>query len=91
MYAEARRDIKAIKCSICFNDEAHNKFEEERELKYSINRNILKELIRTTSFIEIGKIYGVSDTNIRKWCKRYNLPYKSKEIKGYTDEEWESI
>lgn len=53
-----------------------------------IKREDLKCLIRTIPFINIGKQFGVSDNAIRKWCKRYNLPYKPTEIKKYSDEEW---
>lgn len=52
------------------------------------SRDILKELIRTTSFLQIGSQFNVSDTTIRKWCKSMDLPYKSAEIKKYSDEEW---
>ena len=52
------------------------------------NREILKQLIRTTSFLQIGRDYGVSDNTIRKWCDSYNLPRKVSEIKKYSDEEW---
>ena len=41
----------------------------------------LLELIKTKSFLEIGKLYDVSDNTIRNWCKSYNLPYKRKDIK----------
>lgn len=40
----------------------------------------LLELIKTTSFLQIGKIYGVSDNAVRDWCKRYGLPYRKKDI-----------
>ena len=55
------------------------------------SKDELKQLIRTTSFLQIGKIYGVSDTAIRKWCQSYGIPYKQKEIKSYSDEEWDRI
>lgn len=51
-------------------------------------REELKSLIRTTPFITIGKQYGVSDNAIRKWCKAYNLPSKSTEIKKMDDTQW---
>lgn len=41
----------------------------------------LLKLIKTKSFLEIGKLYNVSDNTIRNWCKSYNLPYKKKDIK----------
>ena len=42
----------------------------------------LLELIKSTSFLQIGKIYGVSDNAVRKWCKSYGLPYKQKDIRS---------
>lgn len=56
-----------------------------------ISREELKKLIRATSFTTIGKQYGVTDNAVRKWCDKYNLPRKVKEIKSYSDEEWELI
>ena len=44
-------------------------------------RETLKELIQTKTFLDIGKIYGVSDNAVRKWCKNENLPYRSRDIK----------
>lgn len=56
-----------------------------------INREELKQLIRTIPFVKIGQLYNVTDSAIRKWCKKFNLPYKSSEIKKYSDEEWNTI
>ena len=55
------------------------------------DREQLKQLIRSTPFTIIGKQYGVSDNAVRKWCRYENLPEKVKEIKAYSDEEWENI
>lgn len=55
------------------------------------SREELKNLIRTNSFVQIGKMFNVSDNAIRKWCKTENLPSKSSDIKKYSDEEWERI
>ena len=55
------------------------------------NREELKQLIRTTPFTQIGKIYGVSDNAIRKWCKIENLPTKKSEIIKISDKDWENI
>lgn len=54
-------------------------------------RNELKELIRTKSFAEIGRMFNVSDNTIRKWCVAENLPRTKNEIKKYTDTEWNNI
>ena len=55
------------------------------------SRNELKQLIYTLSFVQIGKIFGVSDNAIKKWCIYYDLPYKRKDIKAYSNEEWKNI
>jgi hypothetical protein len=51
----------------------------------------LKNKIRQDSFTNIGKEYGVSDNTIRKWCKRYQLPYRIQDVKLISDEDWELI
>ena len=55
------------------------------------SREELKTLIRTSSFTQIGKDFGVSDNAVRKWCDNFNLPRRSKDIKQYNDEEWKKI
>ena len=52
------------------------------------DRDILKKEIRTIPFIKIGEKYGVSDNAIRKWCRYYGLPYRTKDIQKYSDAEW---
>ena len=57
------------------------------------SREELKQLIRTTSFLGIARLYNnkITDNGIRKWCESYNLPKTKKEINSYSDEEWELI
>lgn len=43
----------------------------------------LLQLIQTKSFCEIGRIYGVTDNAIRKWCRDYNLPSTKYELIEY--------
>ncbi len=84
-------------CLICYNKKYRygNKNFGKRyttsNKRITVDRDVLKQQIRNQSFLSLGKIYGVSDNAIRKWCKNLNLPYKSTEIKKYTDEEWELI
>ena len=40
---------------------------------------VLKE--NKGNFTKVAKVYNVSDNAVRKWCKRYNLPYHSKDYK----------
>lgn len=55
------------------------------------NRIELKDLIRKKPFTEIANMYGVTDNAIRKWCISENLPSKKKDIKLYSDEEWNNL
>lgn len=56
-----------------------------------IGRDDLKYQIRTRSFTRIAKDFNVSDNAIRKWCKKYNLPYSSSVIKSISDDDWAKI
>ena len=42
----------------------------------------LEKLIYSTTFVHIGRMFGVHDNSVRKWCKKYNLPYRKKDILG---------
>ena len=79
----------ATRCRKCF--EKYRNLHLPNSNKLKPNRDELKEKIKTMSFLKIGKLYNVSDNAIRKWCKKYNLPYKYNDIKNITDDEWEKI
>jgi Zn finger protein HypA/HybF involved in hydrogenase expression len=70
-------------CSKCIH-------EQQRKVKRPA-REELKSLIRNTSFLAIGRQYGVSDKAVEKWCVAVGLPYKTREIKSMTDEEWAMV
>lgn len=56
------------------------------------SREILKAKIKNTPFTRIGAEYNVSDNTVRKWCKTYDLPSKSSEIKEIIQKgEWDFI
>ena len=48
-------------------------------------------MIRNIPFETIGKKYNISGNAIKKWCDKYNLPRTKKEIKQYSDRDWEKI
>lgn len=79
-------EYRSTRCKIC-----HSKYLLLNRKELPLTRNELKCLIRQNTFIQIGKVFNVSNTTICKWCKRYNLPYKKSEIKKYTDEEWMNL
>ena len=56
-----------------------------------VTREELKNLIRTQSFVSIGKKYNITDNAIKKWCDKFNLPRKKSDIVKYSDVEWENI
>lgn len=73
----------AIRCVSCANL-ASRKVERP-------TRDQLKSEIKNNSFSSLGRKYKVTDNAIRKWCISYSLPSKTKEIKQYTEEEWERL
>lgn len=53
--------------------------------QYKVDRpskETLEEEIKTTTFTELSKKYGVSATCISKWCKFYGLPSRKYQING---------
>lgn len=77
----------STRCQKCENIFRKNKSKNNNE----ISREELKEKIRNQSFISIGKEFGITDNAIRKWCIKYGLPSKKKDINAYSDEEWLNI
>lgn len=67
----ANKSIRCLKC----NSEYQRKIERPTKEK-------LEYLIQTKPFLQIGKMYGVSDNAIRKWCRYYDLPFRKKDIKS---------
>lgn len=51
------------------------------------NRPSLPQLINDfkelKSFVQVGNKYGVSDNAVRKWCKLYQIPFHTSELKEY--------
>ena len=68
-----------------------NSEKRKKENPIPIEREVLKEKIRKESFLQIGKEFSVSDNAIRKWCKKYNLPFRKKDINSFSPEEWALI
>ena len=54
----------------------------QRKVKNRPTKEELLYLIKSHSMVKIGKMYGVSDNSVRKWCKKYDLPYTKKDIKN---------
>lgn len=84
-----KKDYKSKYCLDCHNQLRELHIQTTGEVRPS--REILKDEIRTQSFISLGKKYNVSDRAVSKWCKMMNLPDKKSEIKKYSDEEWKKL
>ena len=73
----------------------HIKYEDTLKIKQnavqSLVNKTLKNKIRISPFTSIGCEYGVTDNGVRKWCKKFDLPYRASDIKRYTDEEWDKL
>ena len=73
----------AIRCNAC----AYKK----QQTVERPSREELKNMIRTIPFTAIGQQFGVSDNEIKKWCKVANLPSTKKDINSYSDEDWSKL
>lgn len=78
---------KSLRCVECAQKYRKDIAQESKP----ITREELKTLIRENTFVDIGKQFNVSDNAIRKWCKIFNLPSSSQQIKQINDEDWKFI
>lgn len=78
---------RSLRCVDCVKKYKQDAAQESKP----ITREELKALIREKSFVSIGKQFNVSDNAIRKWCKVFNLPSSSRQIKKINDEDWKKI
>lgn len=78
---------KSLRCAECAQKYRKDIAQESKP----ITREELKTLIRENTFVDIGKQFNVSDNAIRKWCKIFNLPSSSQQIKQINDEDWKFI
>jgi len=77
---------KSVRCRSCESKRRDKIIAEVR-----VPREELKQLIRTKPFLQIGKMFNVTDNAIRKWCDKYKLPRKKSVINSYSDAEWNLI
>lgn len=67
------KDKGAKLCIECYNKNHLSKIPKKEEL--------IKHLIEDCNFVKTAKRYNVTDNAVRKWCKKYELPYHTKELK----------
>lgn len=75
--------LHATYCSKCAG--------EEKRVFSRPSREQLKQDIYTMPMVKVGEKYGVTDNTIRKWCISYNLPSRVKEIRNFSEKEWEDV
>lgn len=78
-------NYKSLASEMC--QECRNK-EKEKNIPA---KETVKDLIRNKPFTQIGEMFNVSDNAIRKWCKKYGLPYKASDIKALSNDEWKVL
>ena len=68
---------KAIRCIECEKKRREKAYQERLPDK----EELYNRLIRFPNFTEVGRYYSVSANCIKKWCKKYGLPFYVKEYK----------
>ena len=91
-----KHQMKKYYCPLCSSEMNRNSSmcgtcKNLLQQKFEVSREELKSKIRHLSWRELGRQYNVSDTAIKKRCKNLGLPNTTKEIKSYSDEEWEKL
>lgn len=61
------------RCKECYDKSQRKVNRPEKEELY--------KLLKENSFCAVGKMFGVSDNAIRKWCKSYGLPTHARDYK----------
>ena len=83
------KDAKAEMCIDCWS-KLNKAFIKDTNIERP-SRELLKNKIRTSNFMQIGREYNVADNTVRKWCEVYGLPRSSRIIKIIPDDEWINI
>jgi 5-methylcytosine-specific restriction endonuclease McrA len=68
-----KEESKTGICCVCLR-------EKTRKVERPLAEVLYNEILNS-SFVTVGKKYGVSNVAIRKWCKTYKLPTSSKEYR----------
>ena len=69
------KDKRSSQCVSCSNL--------SRKSSPPVSKEELNELISCLPFTKIGEKFGVSDNAVRKWCKKYGLPFRKKDIESH--------
>lgn len=79
-------------CMKCLKEHGYKNPNYKKDYKYEHpSKDVLWKLIKAKSFLEIGRIYGVTDNAIRKLAKQYGLPFRRRDIERQIEEEKNSL
>lgn len=62
-----------------------------KRVNIPVTREELKNMVRNKSFTAIASNFNITDNCVRKWCKKYSIPFRKSDINSYSDEEWNII
>ena len=74
-----KRLIRKRKNELCDECLALNK--KQKIITRPSKEELYKTLKNNPNFTQVAQRYGVSDNAVRKWCKKYQLPYHIKDYK----------
>ena len=73
-------EIKSRNSTLC--PDCYRKVLSEKQRKVDMpTKEGLYKLIQKKSFVEVGRMFGVSDNAVRRWCRKYDLPSTKQELK----------
>lgn len=96
-HRKKKKPAKSVKRNDCINMFCNNKTWEKNSLcldcynkSRTVNFPTKDELIRqlkdtNVNFTRTGKHFNVTDSAVKKWCIKYDMPYKRKELKDFLD------
>lgn len=65
---------KAVRCLECYRKNLSKKVPGKEELI---------EILKDKTFLQIAREYEVTDNAVRKWCKKYGLPFNRNDLKRW--------
>lgn len=76
---------KATRCKQCSIKNSHNKtkWSESNLEGRPTKQELLDNLLKTSTMTELRKLYNVSDSTIRHWLQRYELPYQYYDVQEF--------
>ena len=78
----------AVYCFECAKTHDSSFYKISRSAKYEHpSKDVLWALIKAKPFVEIGRIYGVTDNAIRRLAKSYGLPFRKRDIERQVENE----